>query len=244
MENKTNKEVTHMDHTFNKAYSEIMSVVNKMYSHTYSPDGIVEAIEGLGVKLCDKSISVIKDGYYTLSSESWMLFCDFLLNYDSGDPLLLIKSPIEQIFYVSFLLVSRQFPSNGRDWIEIIPFPQYSVESNGVSYVPDFSFFVVIKTLGKHFGVDEDAYFSSVLVECDGHNFHEKTKQQVSNGNRKLNSLQQSGKTVIRLSGSDIFNNPIQCAYEAYLAILKKFNTDVFNWCIENDIQAAGEENG
>jgi very-short-patch-repair endonuclease len=41
-----------------------------------------------------------------------------------------------------------------------------------------------------------------LVVECDGHDFHEKTKQQVTKDNRRERELQIAGWHVFRFSGS------------------------------------------
>lgn len=53
-----------------------------------------------------------------------------------------------------------------------------------------------------------------LVVECDGHNFHERTKEQAQNDksrDRRLNAL---GYRVLRFTGSEIHNRPKECALE------------------------------
>lgn len=47
-----------------------------------------------------------------------------------------------------------------------------------------------------------------LVVECDGHDFHEKTKEQASRDKERDRFLQSEGWVVFRFSGSDIWNNP------------------------------------
>lgn len=47
-----------------------------------------------------------------------------------------------------------------------------------------------------------------VVIECDGHAFHEKTKEQASKDKKRDRELQKLEMTVLRYSGSDIVNNP------------------------------------
>ena len=47
-----------------------------------------------------------------------------------------------------------------------------------------------------------------IVVECDGHDFHEKTKYQASRDKERDRDLQKQGSIVLRYSGSDIINNP------------------------------------
>ena len=47
-----------------------------------------------------------------------------------------------------------------------------------------------------------------MVVECDGHDFHEKTRAQVARDNQRDQDLQELGYLVFRFSGSQIFAEP------------------------------------
>lgn len=51
-------------------------------------------------------------------------------------------------------------------------------------------------------------------VECDGHDYHERTKEQAARDRRKDRNLARNGITVIRFTGSEIYRDPIGCAVE------------------------------
>lgn len=55
---------------------------------------------------------------------------------------------------------------------------------------------------------------SSVLVECDGHDFHERTKAQAKRDKQRDRSLKLAGWTVLRFAGSEIYADPLTCAGE------------------------------
>lgn len=52
------------------------------------------------------------------------------------------------------------------------------------------------------------------VVECDGYEFHQKTKEQVERDNIRTRILQREGYTVIRFSGTEVYKKPYQCARE------------------------------
>lgn len=54
----------------------------------------------------------------------------------------------------------------------------------------------------------------TIAVECDGHDFHERTKEQASNDKKRDRDLQMAGVMVFRYSGSDIFRRGRSCAAE------------------------------
>lgn len=53
-----------------------------------------------------------------------------------------------------------------------------------------------------------------LAVEIDGHDFHEKTKEQASGDRQRERHLVASGYTVIRFTGSDVWNDPFACCRE------------------------------
>lgn len=60
------------------------------------------------------------------------------------------------------------------------------------------------------FSVGND--FAGVAIECDGHAFHEKTKEQASRDKKRDREILKAGFPVVRFSGSDIFKSPEDCA--------------------------------
>jgi len=58
-----------------------------------------------------------------------------------------------------------------------------------------------------------------LIVECDGHDFHEKTKEQASKDKKRDIYLQELGFRVYRFTGSDIWKDPYACAETAIGAL-------------------------
>lgn len=52
----------------------------------------------------------------------------------------------------------------------------------------------------------------TVAVECDGHDFHERTKQQAQRDKSRDRTLLASGWPVLRFTGSEIFQAADECA--------------------------------
>jgi len=51
-----------------------------------------------------------------------------------------------------------------------------------------------------------------VVVECDGHDFHEKTKEQARRDKARDRYMQTFGLSVLRFAGSEIHRDPHACA--------------------------------
>lgn len=105
-----------------------------------------------------------------------------------------LKSPIEQMFiiayYVALSVTGRFYWLNSQEEIKV----------EGHNYIVDF-------LLENGNGIK-----TKLIVECDGHDFHEKTKEQVTYDNQRDYNLKMQGYEVIHFSGSEIYNNPMKCA--------------------------------
>ena len=53
-----------------------------------------------------------------------------------------------------------------------------------------------------------------VVVECDGHEFHERTKEQAENDKSRDRLLSSRGWKVLRFTGSEIYRDPVGCVNE------------------------------
>lgn len=50
------------------------------------------------------------------------------------------------------------------------------------------------------------------FIECDGHDFHERTKEQAERDRRKDRLIQQAGIPIMRFTGREIYRSPAACA--------------------------------
>jgi very-short-patch-repair endonuclease len=48
----------------------------------------------------------------------------------------------------------------------------------------------------------------------DGHDFHERTKEQAARDRQRERSITKRGYTIIRFTGSEVFYNPRKCVEE------------------------------
>lgn len=60
-----------------------------------------------------------------------------------------------------------------------------------------------------------EAPAASVVVEVDGHEYHERTKQQAARDRERDRALQTAGHSVLRFTGSQVWEDPGRCAVEA-----------------------------
>lgn len=104
-------------------------------------------------------------------------------------------TPIEGIVLFELIMLQNLY---GRFYFNV--FPQLEIRSYRVDFV------VKLETPGQA--------AKRVVIECDGHNFHEKTKDQASKDKKRDRELQKMGYVVLRYSGSDIVNDPYKVAMD------------------------------
>lgn len=62
---------------------------------------------------------------------------------------------------------------------------------------------------------------AQMIVECDGHDYHEKTKEQAKRDKSRDRQLQAAGYPVFRYTGSEIWADVFGCATEVIHHVLK-----------------------
>jgi len=106
------------------------------------------------------------------------------------------ESPIEAMFHRAFLMLAcMERVGSGKDMNIFV-----SAQEQVGPYRCDFA-------LKRH--------DRTVLVECDGHDFHERTKEQAARDRSRDRNLVADGFIVLRFTGSEIWANPFACAQQA-----------------------------
>lgn len=124
------------------------------------------------------------------------------------------ESPIEQQMFLALKQLARQLEGDDDCWaINILT--QYPVRIGNSCYRAD---------LLARFGYIPTKTIINILVECDGHDFHEKTKEQAARDKKRDRSFAREGLTVLRFTGSEIFNNPEGCAREVSDLVKARIN--------------------
>ena len=120
-----------------------------------------------------------------------------------------LGSPIEKLLYDAVILGCRV----GASWFtpileapttntELQIKPQYVADDWPV----DFAFWVISDT----------GTLSMLAVECDGHDFHERTKAQAARDRSRDRRLQDAGIAVYRFTGSEIYRDAFACARQIF----------------------------
>ncbi|MCL6443424.1 MAG: endonuclease domain-containing protein [Alicyclobacillus sp.] len=130
--------------------------------------------------------------------ELWMqhrmfsVFADIRLAFNQT------KSPIEAIAYLYLLHWEPCWGPADADRPKI--YPQHRIGR----YTADF-----LVTWGQY----------KFVIECDGHDFHEKTKEQAAHDKKRDREMTSMGYIVMRFTGSEIWNDPyvLERALDDYL---------------------------
>jgi very-short-patch-repair endonuclease len=146
---------------------------------------------------------------------------ELLTEFDAN--LKLCESPIEQAFYKALwpvgngqgkpvcysqyeLTRAKADPSFVNP--SLFVYPQHKIKGAEKEYRVDF----LILTRA---GCDISRYpLFKIIVECDGHDFHERTKEQAKKDKSRDRDLQSMGYYVFRFTGSEIHADAIKCATE------------------------------
>ena len=175
----------------------------------YSKSMDLEIFEGLPKKakeiffLALDEINIHYSHKLTQFLGSW---CD---DYD------LCKSPIEKILLFAFNVVCVLRSDDIHDfYIEMRP--QYEIIFKNHKYYADFLVFAEI--------FENDVNF---VVECDGYDFHQKTKHQVKRDNEREYNIKMSGYDVLRFSGTQIYVDSFKCANDIVDYMITKIESEL-----------------
>ena len=75
-------------------------------------------------------------------------------------------------------------------------------------YTADFVFTIIA---GEH--------RRQLVVECDGHDFHERTKEQAAHDRGRDREMGRMGYQVMRFTGAELFRDPVKCIQEVEAVI-------------------------
>jgi hypothetical protein len=100
-------------------------------------------------------------------------------------------------------LVSRlAFPNTDRHILIISP--QEEIEANDLSFAYRVDFLAVLKKEAPKAG-GEPIFVEAFVIEADGHDYHERTKEQAARDKERDRNLQIAGYKVFHFTGSEIY---------------------------------------
>lgn len=122
----------------------------------------------------------------------------------------MLDSPLEAIFDMWwYLMVTAE--RIGTD-VELVP--QHPVIACGNRYRIDFLLQPNYERMRRLYDAGLD--WPKIAVELDGHDFHERTREQVTHRNARDRDLQCDGWIVLHYSGSELVRDPEACVGDVY----------------------------
>lgn len=115
-----------------------------------------------------------------------------------SDAVFVINSPIEQILYIAIHIYFNK--KNISFYVE----PQHEINDKEHKYIADF--YISYDEYVNNF-LKEDF---KLIIECDGFNYHS-SKNQMTYDYERENILKLNGYDVLRFTGSQIYNDPMDC---------------------------------
>lgn len=96
------------------------------------------------------------------------------------------------------------------DRFVVVVVPQFRVDS----YTADFLIQHRDFLRDRKTGMVRVGQSSNIIVECDGHDFHDRTKEQAQHDKARDRHLTSRGYTVLRFTGSELWHDPLKCAQQ------------------------------
>lgn len=123
------------------------------------------------------------------------------------------ESPIEQLLSLALEVLNIKYIFKFNPFIDVVEIEKQSeIQCGNKKYRVDFLIPVIYKN-------QENKCF---VIECDGYEFHQRTKEQVERDNIRTRDLQKAGYEIIRFSGTEIWHRPYKCAQDILNIILSK----------------------
>lgn len=159
---------------------------------------------------CYESLPLNVQGFVKHIMDNY--FSDLLTDIDRTE------SPVEQLF-----LLAANEKANAPKWSlfkngvlseQILVTPQYPVNIKNHHYRVDF---------GISYYSGHTNKYSTIFVEIDGHDFHERTKEQVTHDKQRERLLVNKCDSLIRFTGSEIYKDPYGCVSQAFQLAKDKY---------------------
>lgn len=132
-----------------------------------------------------------------------------------------LESPLEAAFDVWWRALSMTSRING---YELMLIPQKEAQAAGRTYRLDFA--IEPDGMKAHRAYEVGVTVPLLCIELDGHDFHERTKEQVAYRNQRDRDLSAAGWQVLHFSGTEFHRDPEKCVLEANAAACRLFSWD------------------
>jgi hypothetical protein len=128
------------------------------------------------------------------------------------------QSPLEYIFRAWWIALRAVYCWGTPAMADLLQLePQYEVKAADKIYRLDFRVVPDGETLCNSMQFEPDIEMPAIGFELDGHEFHERTKDQVILRDRRDADLQRLGWKIFHFSGAALYRNPEEVIKPAYI---------------------------
>lgn len=156
---------------------------------------------------------------------------------------LLPESPVERLVFWHLATLDLSWvesDADGTSFLEVYPdygelsgklkytypmfvYPQFNITINGKKYRVDF----MCRLAATKVHDLQNGNWKYIAVEIDGHDFHERTKEQAMRDKQRDRAFASEGITVLRFTGSEVWKDP-SCVYRSVSEIMTKISVEKF----------------
>lgn len=106
---------------------------------------------------------------------------------------------------------------------------------NELSFSDPFGFFLMPQFIWNDYRIDWVLGIKAlkkqpyIFIECDGHEFHERTKEQAQRDRERDREIIAAGIPILRFTGSEIYRRSSDCALEIMELAIKQIKNEKSN---------------
>ena len=152
----------------------------------------------------------------------------YLAEHHQDDAALIIQDNAQERVAMAIELFAKCESPIEQIIASVLPFCNDGYKEIGYSWLPEPEFGSVIYSQEEIGGYRLDflikcfcnGFVRMVAVECDGHDYHDRTKEQAARDKARDRKLASLGITVLRFTGSEIYRRPYQIQEEIEAILL------------------------
>jgi len=128
-----------------------------------------------------------------------------------------MASPIEDRLLDALCSAAPEWhwSDDSADRLEVLQWPAERRRAYVLRNAPVLTYRVDIILVHRRFDHTQDDRPVLLAIECDGHEFHDRTKQQAAYDRARDRELLLLGIATVRFTGSEIHHSAERCAHEA-----------------------------
>ena len=157
-----------------------------------------------------------------------------IIAYPLLDAYRITESPIEKYMLFAITIIACRnatkvtFVVNGREDGYDCNYHDTQISIEPQAKIGDYRVDFLVRVEEAFFTPNEGTRTTNLVIECDGHEYHEMTKEQAARDKKRDRELQKKGYSIFRFSGSEIWKDAIECAENSIKFLRDKAKNEYF----------------